>query len=133
MQFTYEARDLTGQARNGVIVAERVEDVTQQLRGEGMFVVSVEESDEAATVNEIGLFAKRVTKNEIIYFTNQLAVMVDAGVPVGTLAIGKSGAINAALLAAAVLALSEPAIAAALDDWRAKQTAAIDEVPRDDG
>src|SRR3954454_6238220 len=49
-------------------------------------------------------------------------VQMPAGVPVGTLAIGKSGAVNAALLAAAVLALSDPAIAARLDRWRAEQT-----------
>ena len=42
-------------------------------------------------------------------------VQMPAGVPVGTLAIGKAGAVNAALLAAAVLALSDPAIAARLD------------------
>jgi 5-(carboxyamino)imidazole ribonucleotide mutase len=45
-----------------------------------------------------------------------------AGVPVGTLAIGESGAINAALLAAAVLALNDPAVARALDDFRRSQT-----------
>lgn len=51
------------------------------------------------------------------------------GIPVGTLAIGKAGAINAALLAAAVLALSDPRLAAALDDWRARQTAEVAERP----
>ena len=55
------------------------------------------------------------------------------GVPVGTLAIGRAGAINAALLAAAVLALSDPEIARALDEWRARQTAAVAEVPSDNG
>jgi 5-(carboxyamino)imidazole ribonucleotide mutase len=56
-------------------------------------------------------------------------VQMPAGVPVGTLAIGEAGAINAALLAAAVLALSDPKIAAALDDWRAKRTAGVAESP----
>ena len=51
------------------------------------------------------------------------------GVPVGTLAIGKAGAVNAALLAAAVLALGDPKIAAALDRFRAAQTAAVEERP----
>ncbi|MPZ10596.1 MAG: 5-(carboxyamino)imidazole ribonucleotide mutase [Kiloniellaceae bacterium] len=59
-------------------------------------------------------------------------VQMPAGVPVGTLAIGKAGAINAGLLAAAVLALTEPAIAGALDDWRARQTAAVGERPESD-
>ena len=59
-------------------------------------------------------------------------VQMPAGIPVGTLAIGKPGAINAALLAAAILALADPDIAAALDDWRARQTAKVPEVPRDE-
>lgn len=52
-------------------------------------------------------------------------VQMPAGVPVGTLAIGKAGAINAALLAAAVLALSDAELAARLDAWRRDQTAAV--------
>lgn len=52
-------------------------------------------------------------------------VQMPGGVPVGTVAIGKAGAINAALLAAAVIALWDDRVAAALDDWRAKQTAAV--------
>ena len=52
-----------------------------------------------------------------------------AGVPVGTLAIGEAGAVNAALLAAAVLALSDKRIAKALDDWRAARTAAVARKP----
>ena len=49
----------------------------------------------------------------------------------GTLAIGKAGAINAALLAAAVLALSDAALATRLDEFRARQTAAVAEEPVD--
>jgi 5-(carboxyamino)imidazole ribonucleotide mutase len=56
-------------------------------------------------------------------------VQMPRGVPVGTLAVGKAGAVNAALLAAAVLALSDQALAAALDDFRARQTAAVAEEP----
>ncbi|MCZ8316359.1 5-(carboxyamino)imidazole ribonucleotide mutase [Phreatobacter sp.] len=59
-------------------------------------------------------------------------VQMPGGIPVGTLAIGKPGAINAALLAAAVLALNDPALADRLDAYRARQTAAIAEHPRDD-
>jgi 5-(carboxyamino)imidazole ribonucleotide mutase len=51
------------------------------------------------------------------------------GVPVGTLAIGKAGAVNAALLAAAILALSDKTVAAALDRWRREQTDAVGERP----
>ena len=52
-----------------------------------------------------------------------------AGVPVGTLAIGKAGAANAGLLAAAILATSDPALAGRLDAWRAAQTASVGETP----
>ena len=48
-----------------------------------------------------------------------------AGIPVGTLAIGRAGAVNAGLLASAVLALHDPALAMALDTWRTKQTQAV--------
>lgn len=56
-------------------------------------------------------------------------VQMPAGVPVGTLAIGRAGAVNAALLAAAVLALADPALAARLDAWRARLTAGVAETP----
>ncbi len=59
-------------------------------------------------------------------------VQMPAGVPVGTLAIGKAGAINAALLAAAVLALGDPALATRLDAWRTARTASVAERPKDD-
>jgi 5-(carboxyamino)imidazole ribonucleotide mutase len=52
-----------------------------------------------------------------------------AGIPVGTLAIGRAGAVNAGLLAAAVLALHDPALAGALDNWRTRQTQAVLEQP----
>jgi len=58
-------------------------------------------------------------------------VQMPAGVPVGTLAIGRAGAVNAALLAAAVLALGDPALAERLDAWRAATTAAVAEEPAD--
>jgi 5-(carboxyamino)imidazole ribonucleotide mutase len=54
-----------------------------------------------------------------------------AGIPVGTLAIGKAGAANAALLAAAVLALSDDKLAARLETWRAAQTAKVAFEPTD--
>ena len=59
-------------------------------------------------------------------------VQMPAGVPVGTLAIGKPGAVNAALLAAAILALSDPDLAQRLDDWRTRQTERVPEVPKDE-
>jgi 5-(carboxyamino)imidazole ribonucleotide mutase len=59
-------------------------------------------------------------------------VQMPAGIPVGTLAIGRAGAINAALLAAAVLALGDTALADRLDAWRRAQTEAVANEPKDD-
>ena len=59
-------------------------------------------------------------------------VQMPAGVPVGALAIGKSGAINAALLAASVVALQDAAVDKALADWRRDQTAGVADKPRDE-
>jgi 5-(carboxyamino)imidazole ribonucleotide mutase len=59
-------------------------------------------------------------------------VQMPPGIPVGTLAIGKAGAINAALLAASVLALSDPALATRLEAWRKQQTDAVADHPKDD-
>lgn len=56
-------------------------------------------------------------------------VQMPAGIPVGTLAIGKAGAVNAALLAAAIVANEDVALAERLDAWRAKQTDSVDEAP----
>lgn len=56
-------------------------------------------------------------------------VQMPAGIPVGTLAIGKAGATNAALLAAAMLATSDDSLAERLDAWRAAQTASVAETP----
>ena len=56
-------------------------------------------------------------------------VQMPAGIPVGTVAIGKAGAINAALFAASILALEDPTIASALDAWRQSQTDAVAEAP----
>ena len=59
-------------------------------------------------------------------------VQMPAGIPVGTLAIGRAGAVNAALLAAAILALGDADVAAALAAFRAEQAAAVPELPKDD-
>jgi 5-(carboxyamino)imidazole ribonucleotide mutase len=58
-------------------------------------------------------------------------VQMPAGVPVGTLAIGEAGATNAALLAAQILALTDPALAARLEQWRQRRTDAVAEHPED--
>ncbi|MFZ2103432.1 MAG: 5-(carboxyamino)imidazole ribonucleotide mutase [Oricola sp.] len=59
-------------------------------------------------------------------------VQMPAGIPVGTLAIGNAGATNAGLMAAAILALSDEALAARLEEWRAARTASVADRPSDD-
>ncbi|MBL0403921.1 5-(carboxyamino)imidazole ribonucleotide mutase [Microvirga aerilata] len=59
-------------------------------------------------------------------------VQMPAGIPVGTLAIGRAGAVNAALLAAAVLALHDPALSDRLDAWRRRQSESVAERPSDE-
>ncbi|MFC3125610.1 5-(carboxyamino)imidazole ribonucleotide mutase [Pseudoroseomonas globiformis] len=56
-------------------------------------------------------------------------VQMPAGIPVGTLAIGRAGAVNAALLAAAMLATTDPSLAERLEAWREAQTQAVAELP----
>jgi 5-(carboxyamino)imidazole ribonucleotide mutase len=60
-------------------------------------------------------------------------VQMPAGVPVGTLAIGEAGAVNAALLACSILALADEALAKRLEAWRAQRTAEVAERPHDEG
>lgn len=60
-------------------------------------------------------------------------VQMPAGIPVGTLAIGRAGAVNAALLSAAVLALHDQALAERLDAWRKRQSDSVAERPSDEG
>jgi 5-(carboxyamino)imidazole ribonucleotide mutase len=59
-------------------------------------------------------------------------VQMPAGIPVGTLAIGRAGAVNAALLAGAILSISDPELQRAVDDWRAAQSAAVGDQPVDE-
>jgi 5-(carboxyamino)imidazole ribonucleotide mutase len=60
-------------------------------------------------------------------------VQMPPGIPVGTLAIGRTGAINAALLAASVLALGDDALAGRLEAWRKRQTDAVADMPSNEG
>lgn len=84
MNFTYQARDIAGQIRDGEIIAASIEEATRQLRQEGMYLLSLQERVRAAERGEITLFQKRPGRSEIVYLTNQLAVMTDAGVPLAT-------------------------------------------------
>jgi len=87
----------------------------------------------AASLTELPVFGVPVESKALSGVDSLYSIVqMPAGIPVGTLAIGRAGAINAALMAAAILALSDPEIAAALDEFRADQTASIPEFPSDD-
>jgi 5-(carboxyamino)imidazole ribonucleotide mutase len=87
----------------------------------------------AAALTTLPVFGIPIESKALKGMDSLLSIaQMPGGVPVGTLAIGKAGAINAALLAGAVLALHDEAIDAALQDWRARQTAAVADAPSDD-
>ncbi|WP_375463281.1 5-(carboxyamino)imidazole ribonucleotide mutase [uncultured Methylobacterium sp.] len=84
----------------------------------------------AASMTSLPVFGVPVQSKALSGQDSLLSIVqMPAGIPVGTLAIGPAGAVNAALLAAAVLALSDKALAERLDAWRAAQTASVAERP----
>ncbi|PYE88650.1 5-(carboxyamino)imidazole ribonucleotide mutase [Phyllobacterium leguminum] len=87
----------------------------------------------AASMTSLPVFGVPVESKALSGQDSLLSIVqMPAGIPVGTLAIGRSGAVNAALLAAAVLALSDESLAERLDAWREKQSAGVAERPSDE-
>ncbi len=83
-----------------------------------------------ASMTPLPVFGVPVETKALAGMDSLLSIaQMPAGIPVGTLAIGRAGATNAGLLAAAVLALHDEALAARLDEWRGEQTAKIAETP----
>jgi 5-(carboxyamino)imidazole ribonucleotide mutase len=138
---TLEALDITYDAR--IISAHRTPDrlvrFAKGARDEGFKIIiagaggAAHLPGMAASMTSLPVFgvpvqSKAMSGQDSLYSI----VQMPAGIPVGTLAIGKAGAVNAALLAAAVLALSDEDIADRLDEWRAAQSAAVAEYPMDD-
>lgn len=84
----------------------------------------------AASLTELPVFGVPVESKALSGVDSLYSIVqMPAGIPVGTLAIGKAGAINAALLAASVLALNDAGLAGRLADWRKRQTEAVKERP----
>ena len=87
----------------------------------------------AAAMTPLPVFGVPVESKALKGLDSLLSIaQMPGGIPVGTLAIGRAGAINAALLAAAVLALSDAKLAKRLDTFRAKQTRSVAREPSDD-
>jgi 5-(carboxyamino)imidazole ribonucleotide mutase len=143
MSHAAETLDALGVAHEARIVSahrtpERLYEFARGARGEGFKVIIAGAGGAAhlpgmtAALTPLPVFGVPVQSKALSVQDSLLSIVqMPAGVPVGTLAIGKAGAINAALLAAAVLALSEEALAERLDAWRAAQTEAVAERPAD--
>ncbi|MBT4907963.1 MAG: 5-(carboxyamino)imidazole ribonucleotide mutase [Rhodospirillaceae bacterium] len=86
-----------------------------------------------AAMTSLPVFGVPVESKALSGMDSLLSIaQMPAGVPVGTLAIGRAGAVNAALLAASVVGLEDTAVTAALDAWRANQTDAVADAPTSD-
>jgi len=86
----------------------------------------------AASMTRLPVFGVPVESHALKGMDSLLSIVqMPAGIPVGTLAIGRAGAVNAGLLAAAVLALQDPALARRLEAWRQRQSEAVPESPED--
>jgi 5-(carboxyamino)imidazole ribonucleotide mutase len=84
----------------------------------------------AASMTELPVLGVPIESKALKGMDSLLSIVqMPAGIPVGTLAIGKAGAVNAALLAAAMLANNDEALARRLADWRARQTDSVPEKP----
>ena len=88
----------------------------------------------AASMTPLPVFGVPVESKALSGMDSLLSIVqMPAGVPVGTLAIGRAGAVNAALMAVSVLALNDAALAARFDAWRAAQSEFVSDPPRSKG
>ena len=145
MRHAAEALDVLAIPYDARIVSahrtpERLFDFAKGARAEGFKVVIAGAGGAAhlpgmtASLTPLPVFGVPVESKALSGQDSLLSIVqMPAGIPVGTLAIGRAGAVNAALLAAAVLARSDQALAERLDAYRARQSAGIAERPsRDD-
>ena len=114
----------------------RLYEYASEARGRGLQVIIAGAGGAAhlpgmtAAMTPLPVFGVPVESHSLKGLDSLLSIVqMPAGVPVGTLAIGRAGAVNAALLSASVLGLTDARIAAALDAWRDRQTAEVAESP----
>ncbi len=134
LEIDYEARIISAHR-----TPERLFNFAKGAREEGFQVIiagaggAAHLPGMAASMTPLPVFGVPVQSKALSGQDSLLSIVqMPAGIPVGTLAIGRAGAVNAALLAAAVLALSDDDIAYRLDDWRARQSASVAEYPMDE-
>ena len=129
----YEARIVSAHR-----TPDRLVEFCKGARGEGFRIIiagaggAAHLPGMAAALTPLPVFGVPVQSKALSGQDSLLSIVqMPAGIPVGTLAIGRAGAVNAALLAAAVLALGDPELALRLDEWRDNQSAAVAEYPVD--
>lgn len=138
---TLDALDIPYEAR--IVSAHRTPDrlvsFAKSARDEGFKVIIAGAGGAAhlpgmcASMTPLPVFGVPVQSKALSGQDSLLSIVqMPAGIPVGTLAIGRAGAVNAALLAAAVLALGDDDLADRLDDWREQQTISVAEYPVDE-
>ena len=144
MRHAAETLDALGVAHDAKIVSahrtpERLFDFAKSAKAKGHKVIIAGAGGAAhlpgmcASMTPLPVFGVPVESKALSGQDSLLSIVqMPAGIPVGTLAIGKAGAVNAALLAVAVLALNDETLAQKLDAWRAKQTASVADAPKDD-
>jgi 5-(carboxyamino)imidazole ribonucleotide mutase len=144
MKHAAEILDVLGVAHDSRIVSahrtpKRLYDFAGGAKAEGIKVIIAGAGGAAhlpgmvAALTTLPVFGVPVESKALSGQDSLLSIVqMPAGIPVGTLAIGKAGAINAGLLAASVLALSDKALAKRLESWREKQTAGVANTPKDD-
>ncbi len=145
MKHAADLLDALGIAHDDRIVSahrtpERLYDFAKGARDEGFKVIIAGAGGAAhlpgmvAALTPLPVFGVPVQSKALSGKDSLLSIVqMPAGIPVGTLAIGDAGAKNAALLAAAVLALGDPAIAERLDAWRKAATEAVAQRPESAG
>ncbi|MDX5365797.1 MAG: 5-(carboxyamino)imidazole ribonucleotide mutase [Alphaproteobacteria bacterium] len=143
MKHAADALDALGIAYEARIVSahrtpERMVDYAKTARARGLKVIVAGAGGAAhlpgmtASLTPLPVFGVPVQSKALSGQDSLLSIVqMPGGIPVGTLAIGEAGAKNAGLLAAAVLALSDDALAKRLDAYRAKQTDAVGDRPQD--
>ena len=141
MSHAAETLDALGIAHESKVVSahrtpQRLYDYAQGAAGRGLKVLiagaggAAHLPGMAASMTALPVLGVPVQSAALSGLDSLLSIVqMPGGVPVGTLAIGKAGAINAGLLAAQILALSDPALAEKVADWRKRQTDAVDEAP----
>jgi len=141
MRHAAETLEALGVAHESKVVSahrtpQRLYDYAQGAAGRGLKVLiagaggAAHRPGMAASMTALPVLGVPVQSAALSGLDSLLSIVqMPGGIPVGTLAIGKAGAINAGLLAAQILSLSDPGLAEKVADWRARQTDAVDEAP----